>query len=647
MALTAGLADRAVSDPVGERSRVTRALAFLPLGFMAAIVLVTYAAIVWTLRRGFDWTDEAFVFTLTASNRMATGEAWGFQHLLYPLYVLTGESVLAFRILRLLGYVVLSIALVGCARAVLRRVGVSIPRSGWAFVLLLAQVGTFLAWSYPPRYVGYNELASWFAQLGVALIVLSLAWGVSSPPGGHQTESCRRGSRTLWSIWVGLGVLITLLVFAKVTSAVLFVAILALAVVIPNPHLRLWKRVVSLGGGATAALLVLWVLGCPVGFYFKNAYSLVFDKSARDGFGRPFSPMISSYTESVIFTGRALLPALLIFALAMGSFHSKVRAIGGGAKGDAIDRVTWVLGVLLFIALIALPKAGVWSYLGVLVVFVGAAGTIGLAVLGADRARIRGWRAMPPTRWSRRSISLAIGSIAIAAAPFIGALGTSNPIIGQLMWAASLWAVLLGIALVLLAQRAAQFRSSARSLPILIGCTVTVLAALAVNAHIAAPYRSLPLLSLETSTSVPELRGILLTEADAAWIDWVSAAGASLGADDVPAIAVNTRVGDVMNTSGALYAFNHSGYANPWLGIRWPAASNSLSAACKGHRPADLFVLQPGTSANDSPAIRDVANRLGACGMKFPGDFRVVGERADADPAFAMTIWRLKNGRRD
>lgn len=123
-----------------------------------------------------------------------------------------------------------------------------------------------------------------------------------------------------------------------------------------------------------------------------------------------------------------------------------------------------------------------------------------------------------------------------------------------------------------------------------------LLAALTVKDHIAKPYRTAPLLSQETSTSVPELRGLLLTDTDAAWIDWVSHAGDSLGAHDVPAIAIATRVGGVFTSSGALYAFNHSGYANPWLGIDWPAAFNSLRVACTTDPPSDLFVLQPGTS---------------------------------------------------
>lgn len=614
----------------GGRSRGWDALSVLPLWFMAALVLATYAGIVWTLRRGFDWTDESFVDTMIASNRMAVGEAWGFQHLLHPLYVLTGESVLAFRIVRLAGYVLLSVALVWSGRAIVRRIGISIVWSGWAFVILLAQVGTFLAWSYPPRYVGYNELASWFAQLGVALVLISLAWGVSSP-------GIQRSSRVLWTVWAVLGAIAILLVFAKVTSAVAFAAVLALALCVPNPHLRLWKRVVSIGAGATAMLLVLWASRVPIGFYLENAYSLVFDKSERETFGRPLSPMIHMYGISFLSTGRALLPTVLLFALAMASFRWKARPPGAGARGVAIDRVSWLLGALLLIALFSLPRINVWSYLGELVTFIGAAGIIGLSILGTDGATMHGSAVS-------RSLSVALGGLAIVGTPFMSALGTSNPIMGQLMWSASLWLVVLGIALVLLTQRAAHFRSNARSLPMLIGCVVILLAALAVKADIAKPYKNAPLLSQETSTSVPELRGLLLTQTDAAWIDWVSAAGDSLRGDNVPAIAINSRVGHDLNTSGALYAFNHSGYANPWLGIEWPTAFNSLRLACTMHPPTDLFVLQPGMSTEHAPSTSGVAKNLAACGIDFPKDFRVVATRVSGDPWFAMTIWRLNDG---
>lgn len=625
VAVTAGL-NRLVGDAVINRSRVWRVLASLPLGLMAPMVFVTYSAIAWTLRRGFDWTDEAFVYTMIASNRMGMGEPWGFQYLLHPLYILTGESVLAFRVVRLVGYVLLSVALVSFARAVMCRMGISISRSGWAFVLLLAQAGTFLAWSDPPRYLGYNELSSWLAQLGVALIVLSLAWGISRPDD-------RRASRVLWPIWTALGAVTALLMFAKVTSGVALGATVAIALVVPNPNLRLWKRAAGVGAGTAVVLFVLLLCRYPIDFYLKNVVSMLFDPSARDTFNHPVSGMLNTYAHSLLSTAYAVLPMLLIFALAMTSFRRKPWPIGDGINGRGMNWITWILGVLLLIALIALPRTIVSSYLGVsylgsLIVFIGAAGIIGLVILGTD-STVRHGSAL--SRW----FSITMGGSAIAAAPFISAIGTINPIAAQFVFAATLWAVVLGVALVLLTQRGLQLGSRARSLPALIGCVVILMATSAVKDNIAKPYGTSPLLSQDTSTSVPELRGLLLTPTDAAWIDWVSAAGDSVGADNIPATAIDS--------AGALYAFNHSGYANPWLLPSWSGAFNSLRLACTMHPPSDLFVLQPGILAMDDSATSQLTQSLAACGIDFPGDFGVVDKRASADPMLAMTIWRLNS----
>lgn len=620
-----GREPKSAADAASKTSAAELVLTLLPLGFMAAIGLATYAAIVWTLRHGFGWGDESFVYTLIASNRQSIGEAWGFQHLLHPLYILTGQSVLAFRVVRLAGYILLSLALVWAARLVVRQLGMSIPRSGWVFILILAQVGTFLAWSYPPRYLSYNELASWFVQAGVALILVSLAWG-SSPV--HD----QRASPALGAIWAGLGGLTTLLIFAKVTSAASFVVILGLAFFVPNPYLRLWKRAASLGVGSAAVLVLLYMGQVPISFYLKNAYSLVFDKSVRDAFAHPTTNMISIYLNSLLLTVRWLAPAVLLFALIMATFSSKVRVACDGAgerrwgTTGAIDGVTWILGVLLFIALILLPRKDVWSYLGELVVFIGSAGIIGLAILAPDCAAIRRSRMSP--------FSVAVGAAAIVAAPFISALGTNNRLAGQFLFTATLWSVVLGITLVLLTQRATLLRSRARSLPSLIGCLVILLAAVAVKSDIANPYGTQPLLSQQTSTSVPEFRGILLTDLDATYISWVSAAGDSLGAANVPATAINS--------AGALYAFNHSGYANPWVGREWLAASNSMRIACTTKPLTDLFVLQPGSTTGEDPSAIRVTKTLAECGVNFPADFQVVAHRRFAARGPAMTIWRLK-----
>jgi hypothetical protein len=619
---------------MGSAVRVLR----LPIGLMGAVVLLTYGAIVWTLPRGFDWTDEAFIYTMTASNRVAVGEPWGFQHLLHPLYVLTGESVLAFRILRLAGYVGLSLALVGCARAVAGRLGISLPRAGWVFVLLLAQVGTFLAWSYPAHHLGYNELASWFAQLGVALIVGSLAWGVSAPT--ESPSRTQRDLRLVWSIWAGLGGVTTLLVFTKVTSGLAMLALVLLAVGIPNPYLPLRKRFLAAATGTLTVLLLLWVWRYPMVSYAQNVSALLFDPSAREAFDHPVSELFDTYARSLTFTGRALVPVLVIFALAMATFRRRAARplTGEGGWSRPGDVITWTLGAVLLTAVIALPRVvasapmtrpQMWSYVGVLTVFIGAAGLIGLATLGADGAVLHGSTVI-------RRVSVAVAGTAIVAAPFVMAAGTNNRLAGEFCYAATLWAVVLGIALVRLTQRATTRHSSARILPALVGCVVVLLGGLAVRADIAKPYRTAPLMSQGTSSTVPELRGLLLTEAEAAWIGWVDDAGDSLGAQGVPAAAIDAP--------GALFAFNRSGYANPWISHTAPASLSSLRQACTSHPPADLFVLQPGTQPGRAPSVAAVTRSLAGCGLSFPGDFRVVGRRVSARPGLAITLWRVKNG---
>jgi len=330
----------------------------------------------------------------------------------------------------------------------------------------------------------------------------------------------------------------------------------------------------------------------------------------------------------------------------MATLARKGTSVDHDGRGWAVDLVTWMFGALLLIALVTLPKVNLWPYLGELVAFMGAAAIIGLLILGSSRVP-----AHISAATVHRSADSAYGSRAGTNGSPAGKRGSAagtngsaagNPIILPFVFAATLWAVVLGIALVLLSQRASLLGSRARSLSFIVGGVVMLLAASAVRADIAKPYRTAPLLSQESATSVPQLRGILLTRTDAAWIDWVSAAGDSLGARDVPAIAINTRVNGLFNTSGALYAFNSSGYANPWLGRDWPAAFNSLRIACTTHRPADLFVLAPGTATTRARSTTGVTKSLAACGITFPGGFRVVARHRDADPARALTIWRLR-----
>jgi hypothetical protein len=587
---------------------------------MALVVGVTYLRIVWLLPRGFDWTDESFIMSMTASNRTAVGEPWGFQYLLNPLYHLTGESVLAFRVLRLLGYVALSAAVVSLAWTALRRMGVTIPRAGWALILIFAQVGTFMAWSYPPRYLSHNELASWFAQVGVALILLTLAWGAS--------PADRRSSRILWLVWLALGVTTTVLVFAKVTSGVAFAAVLAVVLLVPSTQLRLWQRVAGAAAGGGGSLLLLWLTGVPIGPFFDNVLAVATDGSAQAAFGHPLVGQLSLYLESLATTGNAVLPALVVFALAMALMLRRTPD-GPAEQAAGWGRLVWVLAALLALALLALPRGDTWVYLGYLVAFVGAASVIGFALVAGDGVVMGG--SAP-----RRITTVAVGGCVLIAAPFIASVGTNAVFVGHFLFTATLWCTALGIALVLLGERARRLGGHAHAIPALLALLLVVLAAVAVENSARHPYRMAALEAHGTPTTVPELRGLLLTAADAAWIDWVAQQGDALGADGVPAVAISSP--------GALYAFNNSAYAHPWTEVIWPSTLAALEAACD-EAPSDLFVLQPGSWTPEDGSTAGVVVSFATCGLDFPADFDAVATYPSTDPQRAMTIWRLSEDR--
>jgi hypothetical protein len=137
-----------------------------------------------------------------------------------------------------------------------------------------------------------------------------------------------------------------------------------------------------------------------------DALGLLFDESAQDAAGHPFSKMVSVYADSLSSTGRSLVPGLLIFALAMATLHDRFRPIRDAGRGAVLDRIAWAFGGMLLISWAVLPRDPVWAYLGNLIAFIGFAAIIGLLVLESGDATLHGPRA-------RRISSLAVAGVLI------------------------------------------------------------------------------------------------------------------------------------------------------------------------------------------------------------------------------------------
>lgn len=559
--------------------------------------LIGFVLILVTLRHGFDWSDEAFVWTMIASDRLALGEAWGFQHLLHPLFTMVGESVLVMRALRLLGYVAVSVVLARAASRVLRAAGLMLRRREQAFVLLVAQAGTLLAWSYPPRYLGYNELSAWLG----ALICAAVAVGVV--PSGS-------GDRRLRALpWAVVGFLLGPLVLAKLTAAIVWAALVLTVLLLPVPGSQRWLRLVAVAVGAAVSTVAMVLTGVPFLAAARSAAGMLLDSSAQAASDHSISEILQTYLTSTEMTARATaVPILLLMALTAVCLLVRRRLVLGGLAGALLAAA--------FAAVLARPAIeGTWPALGSLAAALGVGGA--LMLVPAARATLP---AGSPVLRLVVVLLLALG------APLVAAVGTNNLIWGHTVFSATAWAVLCGVALCLLARVASPV---VRAAPLLLGTLVVALTSTAVAFEVSVhPYRSSPLLSQQTPTSVPPLAGMLLTEDQAAVADFLRSVAVAQNARGVPAVA--------LNSPGHLFMFNRSGWASPWTGDSWQA---SIARTCaQDGAPEDLFVVQPAGPENLVKIERGrLQEALAGCRLQFPDDFTAVAE------GDGVVVWRFQD----
>lgn len=579
------------TEPVGAEAGRWHPAHLVPAGLAALAGLVL---VLVTLRHGLDWTDEAFVWTMVASDRVALGEAWGFQHLVHPVFTLVGESVLAMRLLRLVGYVAVSGALTWAACRVLGAAGAALTwREQW-LVLLVAQAGTLLAWSYPPRYLGYNELSAWLSSLVCAALAVGLVPRVADD---HRRRALP---------WVAVGLLLAPLVLAKFTAAVAWVVLIAFTLLVQVPGASRRLRLAAVAGGATACTMAMVVAGIPFLTVVRSASAMLLDRSAQAASGHSVPEILQTYLTSTRTTAQAVVvPILLLLALTLLCLRVRRRTASGMVGG--------VLLAGAFAAVLVQPAIeGTWLSLGTVAAAVGVGGA--LALLAAARAVL-------PT--GSPTLRLVLVLLLALSTPLVAAVGTNNLIWGHTVFSSTAWAVLCGLALCLLARTAPPL---VRAAPLLLGGLVVGLTTAAVAFEVSVhPYRSTPLLSQTAPTPVPSLAGIRLSADQAAVATWLHTVALEEEAEGVPAVA--------LASPGSLFVFNRSGWASPWSGSVWQA---SITRNCQAGPPDDLFVVQPaGPEAGVDRERGRLQVALDGCGLLFPDDFTAVAEREGA------VVWRL------
>lgn len=609
-------------------SRLVAAVYLTGVVLAAAVVAAALAAIVWALPRGFDVTDEGWLYTLLTNDRVTVGEAWGFHHLLHPVFEMLGSSVLAFRWLRIAVYVLLGLALAAVAHRVAAILGWRLPVVAWALIVVASQLGTLMAFSYPPRYVSYNELAAWLAQLGAAALLLALAGAV----GGAS----RRSSVLLW---VAVGGVTVLLVAAKFSASIALLVLVVAVLVVARRPLPALARLGATALGALLATVVLAIARFPFAEYAGNVVGLLTDREAQDAYAHPASELLVEYVEVLRDDLVAMIVPLIVAAVLLLALRVGGRTIDGAGRGRAVLVVALLAPIALAAALLLRPAARPSDEIGgtLLVLAVAAAAAVAAALGSAPRSTDAEGASRGLGRW-QSVVAVAV----VALAPFAAAAGTNNDLTGQLLYGASLWAVALAFGLAILAERAGRRVPAARLVaPLAIG-VMLVQGGLHVRGEITEhPYRIAPYAQQTEPATTPPLDGLLLEPEAAAWAGWLAESGETLDAEDVPTIAISSPA--------ALLLFNASDYASPWVAVNWGVSFLSIERGCADGAPERLLVLEPEQLAADPERAAETRDRfidaIAACGLDYPADFEVVDARESDDPRWAITVREYRSDR--
>lgn len=596
-----------------------RAINSLSLLFL----LASFAITIFGVFHSFDWTDEAWAYSLIASGRVSPGEPWAYQYLLHPIFLIFGESIIAFRLMRLILFVLLALFGGYVATRILKLHNFELSFDSKFMIYVSGQIGTILLWSWQPRGFAYNELASLIFQLIFFLFALIY---VFSRENNKQFD--RHKPVMLYSVWFVCGVLVGLLYFAKFVTS-----FLALLILFSAPFFLLISEKFSsfFSGfmGVITGLLIPVLMGAPIVLYTHGVLQNIFDERIRAANGHSeslidmylsnFQEVLIQYlpfafaiflalywintarqdTNSTLWRAR-LIPSIGISGILI-YFSSFILLQGFGPSGTGAFALTLVFGSLgILVSLVIQNRSDSMNK-------VGAPGRLSIVFL----------------------ILLAIMS------PFLVALGTNNPLMDHVAFESTIWCVLFGSVLVIYLDSLVSLKSKLYLFPALVVFIAILMTLFLSLMNARNPYRAASFkVTNSTIEHVHFFEGLHVTAEESRWINWLSQTSKELNAQDVPTLS--------LNSPAALLAFNNSAFASPWLTSIAPASYETMKPSCSNGPPRDLYILQPHTEMNLESLKLFKSSLKTNCGLDFPQQFDLVRTFDSVDTRFGLGIWKLK-----
>ena len=546
------------------------------------VAAINLSLIVWSLNKGFDFTDEAWAYSLVKSGRDTVNEPWGFHWVLNPIYDLFGQSVLAFRYLRLIAYFILGLLTFHVLRRSVNFGLLSNKYRNW-ILFPATQIGTFVAFSYAPPYISYNELSAWLVQI-IGILLISL----------------NSSNNRVFLKWGLIGFYLGILSVSKISSFLL-VAISLLFILIFYRTCFVTNILVCFSGFVSACLLLV-LFAFPFNAYFRNNFTLFTDKELQTEYAHPISGMVKKYLIDVVYFPSRYPLVIAIFVLFVISilFKNKLNAI--------FVNVVFAVGFLA--SFILLREELRWNQIGAFIFL--------CILVNLTFAAVR---FLKPDQGSKRSLPEISVVFFATLSPLFAGFGTSNPILGQMLFASTLLFGILALNLLVFLGTKCVFPISVLSLWSLVFVLIATLQA---------PYGNQDLTKSKFSTSAEDLSGIKVESNRQARINAY--------------VDMKKYVADLslisIDNPGALFLSSNDNFANPWINYKtWPASFLSIDSACQGAQKNEIGIFIDSEMAEDEKLLARLNTSLRSCSLQFPNDFEILKSYDIAEFSSDQRLW--------
>lgn len=270
-------------------------------------ILLVSKSIFVALNRGMDWTDEAWVVAVSRDWSREPGSLSLFNYLTFILLKISLDDILIVRIIRVSLYLLIcfyfvSVVLKTFTQGKLKLFEIKVIACIASFLCML------VAFSYPPRYISYNELTSWIVCSIIATYLKN--YEVSESMGQVKKK------------FVLIGFLNSLLFFVKFPVGIIFIIItLTVSIMtirnLQSEHLKITSIRHYLYGFTICVLCFEAATGQAIN-YFRDVAEIITSSHEQKKYAHESVSLLHTYSSQVIsvskdFGLKLLIPLSFLF----------------------------------------------------------------------------------------------------------------------------------------------------------------------------------------------------------------------------------------------------------------------------------------------------------------------------------------------